>query len=53
MTLLYLLGFPTPVIEIAALLAGTVLLLAVVFGLRFESVDERTTENEQESEVTG
>ena len=51
--ILYLLGFPTPVIEIAVLLAGTVLLLATAFGLRFETVDERTTQNEQESEITG
>lgn len=53
--ILYLLGFPTPVIEIIVLLAGIVLLLGIIFGLRFETVDidEQTTENEEETEVIG
>lgn len=35
----YLLGFPTPVVEIVAVLAGTVIALALYFGFRFESVE--------------
>jgi hypothetical protein len=53
--ILYLLGFPTPVIEIIVLLAGFVILLAVAFGLRFETVDmdERPSDDETETEATG
>jgi hypothetical protein len=53
--ILYLLGFPTPVIEIIVLLAGVVIFLAIAFGLRFETVDmdERPSDDEAETEATG
>lgn len=37
----YLLGFPTPVVEIIMLLAGTVVVLALYYGLTFETVERR------------
>lgn len=45
----YLLGFPTPVVETVAVLAGTVVALALYYGYAFETVetrDRRTNEGE-------
>ncbi|WP_436344803.1 hypothetical protein [Natronorubrum sp. FCH18a] len=37
----FLLGFPTPVVEIVAVLAGTVVALAIYYGYAFETVETR------------
>lgn len=64
--MLYLLGFPTPVVEIYLLLVVTVLGFATYFGLAFEDVeirepsrgepvdgDEPVEEEEPVTEVSG
>ncbi len=61
MKMLYLLGFPTPVLEIYLLLAGSVIAFALYFALTFEDVDRTETadrtegpeDDEQVTEVSG
>jgi hypothetical protein len=60
MTMLYLLGFPTPVVEIYLLLVVMVLGIATYFGLAFEDVEirdpargEPVEEDESVTEVSG
>lgn len=47
----YLLGFPTPIIEIIAVILGFFLSFAFYFGLRFEPVDMDTRNEESESSI--
>lgn len=57
----YLLGFPTPVVEIYLLLAAVVVGFALYFGLSFEDVDvsdevpveDRETDEERVGEIGG
>ncbi|NHN49124.1 hypothetical protein G9464_16210 [Halostella sp. JP-L12] len=57
----YLLGFPTPVVEIYLLLAAVVVGFALYFGLSFEDVDvsdevpveDRETDEERMGEIGG
>jgi hypothetical protein len=58
-TTVYLLGFPTPVVELYLLLAAVVVGFALYFGLMFEDVDveeelsmeDRETDEERIGEV--
>lgn len=56
----YLLGFPTPVIEVIAIILGFFLIFAFYFGLRFqpvevesrnENIESRNEKNESNIEV--
>lgn len=57
----YLLGFPTPVVELYLLLAAVVIGFALYFGVMFEDVDvdeemsveDRQTDEERSGEVGG
>ena len=48
---LYLLGFPSPVIEVLAVLVCFVLGFAAYFGLRFESVGIKEYRREDDDEM--
>ena len=50
---MYLLGFPSPVIEILAVLVCFVLGFAIYFGLRFESVGGEEHRREDDEISTG
>lgn len=61
--MLYILGFPTPVVEIYLLLAGIVVAFGLYVGFSFEDVDrddvvgedqeDRLEDDEQMTEVSG
>jgi len=49
----YLLGFPTPVIEIYAVLACSVITFALYFGMKFESITEDRSDQADDEIGTG
>lgn len=49
---MYLLGFPSPVIEVLAVLVCFVLGFATYFGLRFESIGSKERRREGDDEIS-